>query len=114
MCFLFFVLFQHLSAGLPTVFQMFPDQFFLFTSQGASVLSSQTEAYHCLPAGTWALSDSNEVTTQPCNAFLGSFAVWVVQASSPKEAQWKAWTKQRHASVYVMDCISADELITFG
>jgi hypothetical protein len=92
---------------------MHEDRYFLFTSQGASVLSSQSDADK-LPNGAWALSDSHESITQPCSAFLESWDVLVVQACLPTEAQWRRWCKYRRVAVYVMDCTSADELIAFG
>ncbi|KAI9433099.1 hypothetical protein BJY52DRAFT_842838 [Lactarius psammicola] len=65
------------------------------------------------PEGTWALSDSNAITKQPCDAFLdaaGWQKAWIIQTTSPMEERWKMWSKYSKAHVFVMKYISIDEI----
>src|ERR1700728_4000338 len=76
--FLLFVLLQRLSEGLPTAVQYDKDTFILFTDQGPTDHLDIDDSY--LPTGTWALSDSNPGSVEPCTAFQRSRAdVFVVQ-----------------------------------
>jgi hypothetical protein len=84
--FLFYVLFHHLSAGLPTAIQVFDNRFFLFTETGASEHDLLAKNASQLPNGTWALADSSEFIEQPCSTFLATPLedIWVIQATSLK------------------------------
>jgi hypothetical protein len=113
-CFLFYTLFRRLSEGLPTAFQVHSKRFFLFTEDGPEVVSCLSSNTPRIPSGTWALSDSSDTILQPCDEFLDDPELWVIQASSPKAAQWKRWQKQRSARLYVMDPTSEAELLALG
>jgi hypothetical protein len=56
-----------LSEGLPTAVQYNKDAFILFTDQGPTDHLGIEDSY--LPTGTWALSDSNPGSVEPCTAF---------------------------------------------
>jgi len=76
---------------------------------------SVTSSFH-LPKGCWALTDSNEGVGAPCGAFLRAAGpdVWVVQATSPLRSRWYEWSKQRLASMLVMDWFPSNELTALG
>ena len=114
--FLFYVLLQRLSAGLPTAFHVFSDRFFLFTETGASEHDVVDKSGLILPPGTWALTNSGEVIEQPCDAFLAApqDQVWIIQATSPKRSRWHEWRKQLRARLYVMDWFPPHELEVLG
>lgn len=84
--FFFYVLFRRLSAGLPTVFQVLDDRFFLFNEASALEQDLVAKSTSKLSPGTWALTNSGEFIEQPCSAFLAASQkkVWIIQATSPK------------------------------
>jgi hypothetical protein len=100
---------------LPTALQTDSEVFFVFTKEGASVHPTTSRGVQ-FPPDTWALADSNEMINQPCGAFLMASLknVWVVQASSPLKKRWREWTKQRDASIYIMEVFPSDELHVLG
>lgn len=112
--FLFFVFLQRLSKGLPTAMQYNDDVFVLFTDEGPTTYDSNDG--FCLPAGTWALTDSNIGSGEPCFTFHTSGRdVLVVQTTSPKVSRYKEWKKQRGGvKMFVMECITVAELKALG
>jgi len=112
--FLLFILLQRLSEGLPTAVQYNADTFILFTDQGPTDHFGSDSSY--LPTGTWALSDSNTASGEPCIAFQRSRAdVFVIQTTSPTLSRYKEWKKQRlGVKMFVMECITVAELKAFG
>ncbi|KAF8257605.1 hypothetical protein EI94DRAFT_1920824 [Lactarius quietus] len=65
------------------------------------------------PAGTWALSGSNEETELPCHAFLIAArhqSAWIVQTTSPPGEKWKEWRKRRSAVMFVMKHFIFEEM----
>jgi hypothetical protein len=89
--------------------------FYLFTEEGASVHSSESNP--SFPNRTWALADSAGDLLEPCEAFrknvYGS-QLFVIQACSPKATRWKSWAKQHSVQRYVMESMSIEELSALG
>jgi hypothetical protein len=112
--FLLFVLLHRLSEGLPTAVQYDADTFVLFSDQGPTDHLGTSGSD--LPVGTWALSDSNTGSGEPCIAFQRSRAdVFVVQSTPPKASRYKEWKKQRRGvRMFVMECITVAELKALG
>jgi hypothetical protein len=116
-CFLYYVLFRLLSERKPVAFQLL-NQFVVFQEDGISSHPLDAEA-HILPKGlgSWALSDSNEGTMQPCGAFRNASKqniAWIVQATSPLKERWKMWQKYLSATIFVMEPFVADEMTALG
>jgi hypothetical protein len=108
-----FVLLNRLSLGLPTAVQYTEDACILFTDSGPAVYDDSSTD---LPSGTWALSDSNKGSGEPCLLFQRSPEdVFVVQTTSPQPHRYKEWKKQRDGvRMYVMECITVIELMALG
>jgi hypothetical protein len=93
-----------------------PEHIIVFRDDGVHKHRLTAGAHH-LPKGTWALSGSNEETVQPCGVFLRAAKAknaWIVQTTSPSETKYKAWEKEREATMFVMDYFSIDEITALG
>ncbi|KAI0290640.1 hypothetical protein B0F90DRAFT_1784429 [Multifurca ochricompacta] len=113
-CFLLYLLFYCLSDGRPTALQIVPECFVLFTDSGPEVYSHVSIK---LPDETLALADSNAENPLPCHSFLRASKkhdAFIVQTSSPDQRRYKAWSKEYHAPIYVMDCFTLTELVVLG
>ena len=81
-------------------------------------MHDKTKSYiRLFPKITWALSDSNDQTGQPCEAFLDDAQedrTWVVQAISPKGERWKEWQTQHSAKMFIMKYFSFEEITVLG
>ncbi|KAH9037886.1 hypothetical protein EDB85DRAFT_566732 [Lactarius pseudohatsudake] len=110
-CFLYYLLFHKLSEMTPVAIEL-PNFFILFQDDGVYRYPLDAGP-HNLPEHTWALSDSNGPTKQPCLTFLGAskqkFA-WIVQTTSPAEARWKQWRKYCTADIFVMNHTSIQDI----
>jgi hypothetical protein len=113
--FLYYVLFQRLSEGLPTAIQLYPQKIVVvFTQHGSHIQSIdwglRTEE------NMWALTDSGDTVERPCDGFLNPTIsdLFVAQVTSPKQARGKEWIKQRQGRLFWMEPISATELKAFG
>jgi hypothetical protein len=63
----------------------------------------------------WALSDSNYQIRSPSPIFLSRPGVIrVIQTTSPKEDQWKRWSKEARTSCYIMDIWTLKEIRTLA
>ncbi|KAH9022953.1 hypothetical protein EDB85DRAFT_1992850 [Lactarius pseudohatsudake] len=115
-CFLYYVLLRLLSRRSPVALQV-PGHFLVFGFDGVEIHPLDQANYNVFPAGTCALSDSNEEVKAPCSAFLGAAKqgrAWIVQATSPLEERWRMWKKQRSADIFVMDHPTVDEIESLG
>ncbi|KAH8988881.1 hypothetical protein EDB92DRAFT_1817364 [Lactarius akahatsu] len=115
-CFLYYVLLRLLSRRSPIAIQL-PGHFLVFSSDGVEIHPLNQTNYNVFPAGTFALSDSNEEVKAPCSAFLGAAKqgrAWIVRATSPLEERWREWKKQRSADIFVMDHPTVDEIESLG
>ncbi|KAI0245655.1 hypothetical protein BJV78DRAFT_1287361 [Lactifluus subvellereus] len=114
--FLFYALFRRLCAKKPTALQM-STCFVVFKDTGVKVHDPAILVDDALPTGTWALTDSNEHTREPCRAFLGAsrqHQAWIVQATPPATDRWYQWFKELQAQYFVMERFSYEELIALG
>ncbi|KAF8552965.1 hypothetical protein OG21DRAFT_1485803 [Imleria badia] len=59
----------------------------------------------------WALSDSNAGVQSPAPIFYSPDDVRTIQTTSPKQSNWKAWSKYAGAVCYVMDIWSEEEIV---
>ncbi|KAH9180197.1 hypothetical protein EDB89DRAFT_1900160 [Lactarius sanguifluus] len=113
-CFLYYLLFRLLSKKNPVALQR-SGHFFVFQEDGVS--RYPLTAYpDNLPAGTWALSDSNR-TQLPCATFLEAASwgtAWIIQTTSPLEQRWQKWKTQRSADIFVMDYFPIEEMTVLG
>ena len=94
-----------------------PDCFFLFSGDGVTIHNKTKSYIRLFPKITWALSDSNDKTEQPCEAFLDDAQedrVWIVQATSPKKERWKQWQTQHSAEMFIMKYFSVEEITALG
>jgi hypothetical protein len=94
-----------------------PHHFFLFTDNGVTMHALDKPYDNHFPKITWALSDSNEKTEQPCDAFLDRSQkgrTWVVQTTPPQEKRWKQWRKQHSAGMFIMRYSSVQEISALG
>jgi hypothetical protein len=118
-CFLFYVLLCRLRSAKSTALQSSPDHFFLFDQNGVTIYDVRVAGVDVFSKGanTWALTDSSDNLAMPCAPFLAAATAdlaWVVQATSPKQSRYKAWTKHRHGFKYVMRGFTPDEFISLG
>ncbi len=93
-----------------------PSHFIVFRDDGVYKHPLMADPDH-LPRGTWALSNSNDVAKQPCVAFLEAATqqiARIIQATSPLEDRWKAWSKERGAVKFVMNHFSIEEMTALG
>ncbi|KAI0245653.1 hypothetical protein BJV78DRAFT_1287359 [Lactifluus subvellereus] len=114
--FLFYALFRRLSTQKPTALQM-STCFIVFKDTGVKVYDLAIRVTGALPVGTWALTDSNEHTREPCRAFLSAsrrHQAWIVQATSPAKDRWYQWSKELQAQYFVMERFSYEESIALG
>jgi hypothetical protein len=80
-----------------------PDCFFHFSDDGVTMHALNQPYGGLFPKITWALSDSNDRTEEPCAAFLDTSqwdCAWVVQTAPPLERRWKQWQKQHNAGMF--------------
>jgi hypothetical protein len=92
---------RRLSEGRPTAIQLSKDHFYMFGKDKACVKPTKNPGWS-LPRGAfWALCNSNDSVTEPCEIFLRSGAM-LVQATSPASSQWKRWKKQHGGTFYCM------------
>jgi hypothetical protein len=105
--FLFYLLLYRLERKLRTAVQLDAEYYFIFDEQGAAVhpLSGRDPRLR----KCWALTDSNEIVTQPCTAFQ-SLAERVILTSSPKPERWKGWIKQTEGRCIISDLPSVPEI----
>jgi hypothetical protein len=113
--FLLFVLLHRLSLGLPTAVQYSQVGFILFTESGP-VAYDGGSGFVSLPSGTWALTDSDTGSVEPCFAFRRSHqSIFVVQTTPPQSHRYKQWKKQRRGvRMFVMECVTVMELKALG
>ncbi|KAI9441166.1 hypothetical protein BJY52DRAFT_502957 [Lactarius psammicola] len=110
-CFLYYLLLHLLSAMRPVALEL-SHRILVFQDIGVYSLPLTADPDR-FPEGIWALSDSNAITKQPCDAFLdaaGWQKAWIIQTTSPMEERWKMWSKYSKAHVFVMKYISIDEI----
>ncbi|KAH9178312.1 hypothetical protein EDB89DRAFT_1166852 [Lactarius sanguifluus] len=114
-CFFYYLLLHKLSEMIPVAIEL-PNFFILFRDDGVH-RHPLNASPHNLPEHTWALSDSNGPTNQPCLAFLGAskqkFA-WIVQTTSPAEARWRQWRKYCTADMFVMNHTSIEDIMALS
>ncbi|KAI0742038.1 hypothetical protein C8Q80DRAFT_1357212 [Daedaleopsis nitida] len=107
--FLLYLLLYRLERKLPTAVQFNTSHYVVFDGQGVrvnDVNDTDPRLKDC-----WALADSNASVIQPCQAF-GTFARFIIQATSPKLERWKQWIKyfQPGAFEFYMDLPSVMEI----
>jgi hypothetical protein len=105
--FLFYLLLYRLERKLPTAIQLGALHYFIFDEQGAKVHSlseSDPRLEKC-----WALTDSNDVVSQPCEVFKAR-AERAILTSSPKPERWKEWIKQKNGYCIISDLPSVPEI----
>ncbi|KZV67984.1 hypothetical protein PENSPDRAFT_687664 [Peniophora sp. CONT] len=104
--FLIYVLLRRLENRKPTAFQLSPSQYVIFDEQGAVVVTQNMQSDRTRLNGCWALADSNNVISEPCQDFLTSKAR-VIQTTSPNPERWASWKKHAGAVLIIMDLPSA-------
>ncbi|KAH9164837.1 hypothetical protein EDB89DRAFT_385511 [Lactarius sanguifluus] len=110
-CFLYYLLFRLLSEGTPVSLQR-SNHILVFQDDGVYRYPQDAEP-DCLPARTWALSDSGHRAKQPCDVFFDAteqYAAWIIQTTPPLEERWREWAKQLTAVTFVMNGFSAAEI----
>ncbi|KAI0742035.1 hypothetical protein C8Q80DRAFT_1110187, partial [Daedaleopsis nitida] len=111
--FLLYLLLYRLERKLPTAVQFNTSHYVVFDGQGVrvnDVNDTDPRLKDC-----WALADSNASVIQPCQAF-GTFARFIIQATSPKLERWKQWIKyfQPGAFEFYMDLPSVMEIVAIA
>jgi hypothetical protein len=114
-CFLYYVLLHRLCSGKCTAFQV-PGSFIVFEESGARMYDIASWNMSVIPVGSWALANSDEYSTMPCNSFLMACGkrARVIQTSPPKRSWYPHWMKECRASMYVMDHFSPAEFMALG
>ena len=99
---------------MQTAVQYSEDTCILFTDSGPAGYAGDSVVD--LPSGTWALTDSNTGSGEPCLTFQRSPRdVFVVQTTSPQPHRYKEWKKQRRGvRMFVMECVTVIELKALG
>ena len=95
---------------MPTAIQLAAATFVVFNDNGASFRPAAGERIP-LSNEYWALADSNDRISQPCEVFQISPVRHVIQASSPKQERYKEWIKQSRGRVVVSDLPSMLEIL---
>jgi hypothetical protein len=114
--FLYFLLVERILDGQPTAYQW---------SHTRVILMLNRHDVQIFPAnirldprgfpGTWALVDSNVGSVHPRDEFTDVHSkFFLVNASSPQPARWKAWKNQLSAATAVMKPWSWEELYIGG
>ncbi|KAM6496970.1 hypothetical protein JOM56_007443 [Amanita muscaria] len=107
--FLFYVLARRLHERGSVAFQIDKRKYCLFDQNGVTLHST---TYARVPAGTWALSDTDlGARYGPCAAFWKP-AFHVIHTSWPDSVHWKSWVKNLGASKYIMDVWGLEEFQT--
>ncbi|KIL69443.1 hypothetical protein M378DRAFT_8092 [Amanita muscaria Koide BX008] len=107
---LFYVLARRLHERGSVAFQIDKRKYCLFDQNGVTLHS--TTSYARVPAGTWALSDTDlGARYGPCAAFWKP-AFHVIHTSWPDSVHWKSWVKNLGASKYIMDVWGPEEFQT--
>jgi len=115
-CFLFFTLLYRLCSGKPTAFQI-SNSIIIFEKNGVTGYSPLFADPDLLPKGTWALVDSKDSETVPCDTFLMASRerlAFVVQATSIMQSHYTSWTVEGRVLPYAMDTFSSLEFISLG
>ncbi|KAI1787267.1 hypothetical protein LXA43DRAFT_1166020 [Ganoderma leucocontextum] len=98
--FLLYLLLDRLEHRRPTAIQLSPNFFVIFNEHGVFVCDPK--AFQLLD-GYWALVDSNDRIKVPCDTFVESPGVRIIQTASPSPERWKNWLKQKSGKVVVSD-----------
>ncbi|TPX36095.1 hypothetical protein SeLEV6574_g08093 [Synchytrium endobioticum] len=104
--FLKYVLIERLLDALPTAIQRICLTTIIFP-----ILVSDTSN---ITKPTWALVDSNAEVVIPCHGFVENTQVLIIQATSPKLARYKEWTKHAGALLYYMNTWTWEETAFYG
>ncbi|KAJ8515992.1 hypothetical protein ONZ45_g6672 [Pleurotus djamor] len=116
--FLIYVLIDRLRSKEPVALQMLPGYYLLFDDRQVTAHPSddhnpfwkrEREWKHPI----WMLSNTSDRVQVPCDAFR-FYTGYIVQASSPSEAHWKGWLKERMGFAYVMDVPSPPEMASIA
>lgn len=108
---LLYFLVRRLSEKLPTAYQRAPGYYFFFTSEGVKRLNDNDPPPEIVGTQVWALTDSNQSLSAPSGGFsLSHTPHFLIQASSPNQTRYKAWTKERGAVFAMMDVWSWEEM----
>jgi hypothetical protein len=105
--FLFYLLLDRLQRKLPTAVQLGPNYYSIFDEKGAIVNSLSYDDPRLREC--WALTDSNDMVTQPCVPFK-ILAKRVILASSPKPERWRRWIKETMGYCIISDLPSVPEI----
>ena len=105
--FLLYLLLHRLENRLPTAVQFGAEDYFIFDEQGAIVNKLPTRDQRLKEC--WALTDSNDMVSQPCEAFKVQ-AGRVILASSPKLERWYKWIGQAEGHHIISDVPSVPEI----
>lgn len=114
--FLYFVLIERILNGQCTAYQRSPNSVILMLDRHDVRIFRANACFDCQGfPGTWALVDSNATLGQPRDEFMDTHSdFYLVQATSPQPARWKAWKKQLSAAMAVMKPWSWKELYIGG
>jgi hypothetical protein len=114
--FLYFILIERILNGQPTAFQgAFSRAFLMLGKHDVRVYPSHVWLDPSGFPGLWALVDFNAGLVQPRHEFTDSRSkFFVVQASPPQPARWKACGKNLSASIAVMNLWSWEEIYIGG
>ncbi|KAI1787266.1 hypothetical protein LXA43DRAFT_716530 [Ganoderma leucocontextum] len=98
--FLLYLLLDRLEHRRPTTIQLSPFFTVIFNEHGVFICNPK--AFQLL-IGYWALVASNAGLEIPCDAFVESPRVRIIQTSPPNPDGWKKWLKQKSGKVVVSD-----------
>ncbi|KAH7886488.1 hypothetical protein F5I97DRAFT_1788978, partial [Phlebopus sp. FC_14] len=107
--FLIYALIERLLQGKPVAFQLDRHRYALFAEAEVTLHDAARSRTPLWRSDLWALSDSNEITILPADAFQSTADIRIFQATSPAFKRWKGWSKQRNVGRFVMDVWSIEE-----
>ena len=116
-CFLFFALLHRLCSGKPTALQI-SNSILVFEKNGVTGYDTLNADPNVLPKGTWALVDSEDPETLPCDTFLAASrgkSALIVQVTSLITPNLTSWTVDDcRVLTYAMDTFSPLEFHSLG
>ncbi|KAJ8509121.1 hypothetical protein ONZ45_g8682 [Pleurotus djamor] len=107
--FLIYVFIERLCSKEPVALQMAAHYYLLFDDRQVIAHLSDNSSPLRKHRTIWMLSNASDRVQVPCHAFRFCIG-YIIQASSPSEAHWKGWLKERTGLTYVMDVPSPHEM----
>ncbi|KAM0750334.1 hypothetical protein T439DRAFT_326303 [Meredithblackwellia eburnea MCA 4105] len=108
--YLWYALAMAISSSVPVIFSTTFHISIAFPTDGPPYTFSNNDGSAVLPHKALVLCDSTSSLTSPPSLLHDRKHLFIVQATSPKEVRWKAWSKERLASFWPMNVWTLEEI----